>query len=266
PCIDDKLKASLLFIDNNLTVRSQCLIEPEEEEDEENREKKEIIISGLVIPAPEKKGLPRVKITPTSDFGGFNLKGFVIKDKLRQSYYILNEESDGDKISVESPLKFIRIDANISHEIDKKIAIKWLKRTVQIMESIVVIDESVLSFLGTYLDHFITFLPREKELKELDLLFHAPISILRTTEESFNLFKENWKSIFPNLSVRKYRTYLLILKEFLDEGGKTLLDAYFQVGSEYTFAFFLSAISDLILNGILILEKLEFITYKEPNE
>jgi len=258
-CTDDEIKASLLYIDSHNKVRSQCIIEAEEN----GNSKKEL---DVLIPEIPKTNLPKIQIVPTSDFGSFNLKGFKIKDKLRQSYYLLNENSKGEKIKVISPLKFIEFEATIAPEIDKKIAKKWIERTTKLIESVPILEEIVITFLPSYLDNFITFEPKEREINELELLFNAPISVIYTTQDKKKLFQENWNAICPDLGSTGYRMYNTILEECADEIEKSIVDVYFQIGSQYTFPYFLASINELISLGLICFEKLEFITIKLPND
>ncbi|UJG41213.1 MAG: hypothetical protein K9W45_01815 [Candidatus Heimdallarchaeum aukensis] len=258
-CIDDEIKASLLYIDSYNKVRSQCIIEAEENDDTKNE------LDNL-IPTVPKTDFPKIQIVPTSDFGSFNLKGFKIKDKLRQCYYLLNENAKGEKIKVISLLKFIEFEATIAPEIDKKIAERWIKRTVKLIESVPILEDIVITFLPSYLDNFITFEPKEREINELELLFNSPISVIYTTEDKKKLFQENWKTICPDLGSTGYRMYNTILEECADEIEKSIIDVYFQIGSQYTFPYFLASINELISLGLICFEKLEFITIKRPND
>ncbi len=262
-CKGNKLKAVSLYIDNDFIVRSQYLIEADDDDGKYQNNKNSAPLSNdnVIIPQPIKSDYPKCVITPTFDYGGFNLYGLEIKDKLRHSYYVLEKKREGENIKVtgSSPLNFISITATISPQINKELVTKWLKKAAKIMESVVLLDESTLSFLGSYLDNFITFPPAVRETTELELLFYSPITTVTVSKEKLILFKENWKSIIPELSRASFRAYSMILDECVNS-EKTLLKLFFDVGSSYTFPYFLSIVSDLYINGIISLNKLVFHT------
>ncbi|UJG44017.1 MAG: hypothetical protein K9W46_02265 [Candidatus Heimdallarchaeum endolithica] len=259
-CINNKIKASLLYVDTHHKVRSQWIIEAEE-----NGYSDAKLGVDMSIPVTPKADLPKIQIVPTSDFGSFNLKGFKIKDKLRQCYFLLNENSKGEKIKAISPLKFIEFEATIAPEIDKKIAELWIKRTAKLIESVPILEEIVITFLPSYLDNFITFEPKEREINELELLFNSPISVIYTSQNKKSLFQENWKTICPDIGSTGYRMYYSILRECADELEKSIIDVYFQIGSQYTFPYFLASINELISLDLICFEKFEFVTIKQPD-
>ena len=261
-CEKNELNAIKLFVDHNYDVRSQVAVEAKSKNDEPAF----IDIAGLGIPIPEKTEFITQTIVPTRDFGGYNLKKIEIKDKLRQRIYVIKEEEgEGEiEVTVESPLNFIEIKVQVSAELKIEIVEEWLVGLSNIVESLVYLDENLLSYLGTYLDYMLVNIPKEKELLELTHLLHSSIAIPHSTTEHIEIFEEHVNELFPDLNVVSYRLYKTILEACLNNEQKTVLNFYEEMKTKMTqiqaFPYYISIISVLVSFGFINLEKLEFYT------
>jgi len=259
-CKNGKLNAIKLFVDKNYDVRSQVAIEATEE-DEKVAIKE---IAGLNIPIPKKAEFTKFTIIPTADFGGYNVKKIKIKDKMREREYILEGKENGVILKTISPLNFIEIELTLTENVDYESVGGWLTGLANIFESLVYLDESLLTYLGTYLDHMIVHTPTEKELVELSLLLHSSIALPHSTKEHIEIFEKHAQELFPDLSIVAYRLYKFIMESCLENEGKTLLDIYHIIKEKkvqiQAFPYFLSTVNTLISFGFINLEKLEFYT------
>ena len=261
-CDKNELNAIKLFVDHNYDVRSQVAVETKSKSEEPAFTE----LAGLGIPIPEKTEFITQTIVPTRDFGGYNLKKIEVKDKLRQrNYVIIEEEGEGEnEIIVNSPLNFIEIKVQVSAELQKDIVKEWLIGLSNIIESLVYLDEKLLSYLGTYLDYMLINIPKEKELLELTLLLHSSVAIPHSTKQHIEIFEEHVNELFPELNVVSYRMYKSILEACLDNEQRTILNFYEELKEKMTqiqaFPYYISIISTLVSFGFINLEKLEFYT------
>ncbi len=262
-CKNKELNAIKLFVDHNYDVRSQVAVETKTSSEEPAFTE----IAGLNIPSPKKAELRIQKIIPTRDFGAYSLKRLVIKDKLRQCSFVLDGIKEGIEVIANSPLSFIEIDVYISEELNTETVYKWLLSLSNILESLVYLDESLLSYLGTYLDHMIIGPPKEKELLELSLLLNSTIAIPHSTEEHIKIFEEHVNELFPNLNVVSYRMYKAIMEACFKNENKRFIDIYEEVKKKIVqiqaFPYFISIIGSLVSFGFINLEKLEFFTISD---
>ena len=259
-CESNELSAIKLFVDAHYDVRSQVTIKSTK------KDKEPVIqeLQGLAIPIPKASKFLQQIIVPTKDFGSYNLKNLKIIDKLRQTDFIIEGIEDGNKIETSSPLEFIEIEANISSSLESEQVKKWMLSLANMIESLVVLDEKLLSYLGTYLDYNIAEIPKQKELLELDLLLNSTVAIPHSTQEHIDIFENHQKEIFPEISSMSYRIYKLIMTTCLNNEQKTLMNIYNEVKKQMiqiqAFPFFLSVISTLVSFGFINMEKLEFYT------
>ncbi len=262
-CKNEELNAIKLFVDHNYDVRSQVSVETGTSSEEPAFTE----IAGLNIPAPKKAELRKHTIIPTRDFGAYSLKRLEIKDKLRQCTFVLEGEKEVVEIIAHSPLNFIEIDAHITEELNTDTVYEWLLSLSNILESLVFLDENLLSFLGTYLDHMVISPPKEKELLELSLLLNSTVAIPHSTEEHIQIFDEHVNELFPNLNVISYRMYKTIMESCLKNEKNRIIDIYEQVKKKIVqiqaFPYFISIFSTLVSFGFINLERLEFYTISE---
>jgi len=261
-CKNNELNAIKLFVDHNYDVRSQVAVETKTKDEEPGFT--EITGLSIPIPVPTKVELKTQKIVPTRDFGGYSLKRMEIKDKLRQRTYIIEGKKEGVEVISSSPLNFIEIDAYVDEELNTDTVHGWILSLLNILESLVYLDEDLLSYLGTYLDHMIINPPKEKELLELSLLLHSTIAIPHSTQEHINIFEEHVNELFPDLNVMSYRMYKAIMESCFNNEHKRIIDVYEEVKRKIvqiqSFPYFISVIGTLASFGFINLEKLEFYT------
>ncbi|MFW9852998.1 MAG: hypothetical protein ACFFDS_08645 [Candidatus Thorarchaeota archaeon] len=261
-CDKNELNAIKLFVDHNYDVRSQVAVETKSKSEEPAFTE----LAGLGIPVPEKTEFITQTIVPTRDFGGYNLKKIEIKDKLRQRNYVITEKEGegGIEIVVDSPLNFVEIKVQVSAELKEDIVKEWLIGLSNIVESLVYLDENLLSYLGTYLDYMLINIPKEKELLELTLLLHSSVAIPHSTKQHIEIFEEHVTELFPDLNVVSYRMYKTILETCLENEQKTVLNFYEELKEKMTqiqaFPYYISILSTLVSFGFINLEKLEFYT------
>ena len=259
-CKNEKLNAIKLYVDKSYTVRSQVSVETTTSSDESSVRE----IEGLNIPMPKKTEFKTQEIKSTKDYGGYNLRKLKIKDKLRERIYLIEVQETGEKLSVKSTLNFIEITAIVEENISVEIAEMWFKNLANMMESIVSLDEDLLRYLGTYLDHMILNTYSEKELLELDLLLHSTVAIPHSTLAHINIFINHAEELLPEMNLIIERMYISIMNSCLDNEQKTLIDVYNEVKetivSIQSLPYFLSIISQLVSFGFINVEKLEFYT------
>ncbi|MBY9001434.1 MAG: hypothetical protein KGD64_10990 [Candidatus Heimdallarchaeota archaeon] len=259
-CKEEYLNAIKLFVDSHYNVRSQVTVKTSKNEKE--AEIKEL--QGFSIPIPKASSFLQYSIKSTNDFGSYNLKSLVIKDKFRQTDYHIKGEEEGEKIESFSSLEFIQIEANVSSELETEQVKRWLLSLANSLETLVVLDEELLKYLGTHLDHIIADIPSHQVMLELDILLNSTIAIPHSSQAHLDIFETHRIYIFPELSAMGYRIYKLLLNTCLTNEHKTLMQIYNEIKKEMVqvqaFPFFLSVISTLVTFGFINLEKLEFLT------
>lgn len=259
-CKDDHLNAIKLYVDSHYNVRSQVTIEASK-----NKEEAEIKeLQGFAIPVPKASKFTQYSIKSTKDFGSYNLKYLRIKDKFRQTDYLIEGSKVGEKVESFSDLEFIEIEANISNDLESEQVKIWLTSLANSLETLVLLDEDLLKYIGTYLDQIITEKPMDKEMLELDLLLNSTIAIPHTNQSNIDIFEKHKNEIFYELSNMSYRIHKRILTACLGNEQKTIKQIYNEVKKEMiqvqAFPFFLSVMSTLVTFGFINLEKLEFYT------
>ena len=259
-CVNNELSAIKLFVDAHYDVRTQVTVERKSKDEEPVFTE----LAGLNIPIPKKADFLDHIIVPTKDFGGYNLKHLFITDKLRSRDYILEGEKSDKKIITNSPLGFIEITGYIGEDIDSDFAEDWLLNLANSMETLVFLDENLLSYIGVYLDYMIVSKPEAKELVELNLLLHSTMAIPHSTEEHISIFESHVDELFPGLNVINYRIFEAIMKNCMGNEQKTVMDVYREMKEKITqlhsFPYFLSVVSQLVSFGFVNIEKLEFYT------
>jgi len=256
-CVESKLKAIILYVDSSLTVRSQVPVKVGSDLSSSQ-------ISSFNIPAPQKVDLTTKKITKLKEFKGRNLKKIMIKDRLRQSTFVLENGLDGGNINVISELGYIEIKATVARNVIKERAVEWLEKVSSILEAIILLDEEMLSYLMLYLDPKIISNPTTNSILELDLLLHAKSAYPISNLKSFAIFKRQWEVFKDVLKSKDYKLYEKAITYCIGNQYKTLLDI-FQLKMEDSLSFvdFLVVINELSMLGLINIEKVEFITVKE---
>ncbi|MHA1116411.1 MAG: hypothetical protein ACTSPJ_09590 [Candidatus Heimdallarchaeaceae archaeon] len=253
----DSLDAIILYVDEDFNVRSQVQAK--------QKEKKQEI--GLNIPMPKKSELRKVFIDSIG-YSPFNLQGLKIKDYLRQTQYIIEEKVIAKVKSKEhkyvSRLGFIEITALVSVEIDKDIVDTWFTQLANSFESLVVLDEEMLHYVATFLETRLDSSPQIRQLLELDLLLNSTISIIYSNETTIEIYQKNWREIIPEIDLTTHRIYKKLFILAKDNSSKKLLEIYNLLLEQITinlhFPAFLQACATFIMNGLMIINKMKFIT------
>ncbi len=259
-CVNTELSAIKLFVDSHYDVRTQVTVESKPKSEEPVFTE----LVGLNIPIPKKTDFLDHNIVPTKDYGGYNLKHLFIIDKLRQRDYILGEEKVGKKIFQHSPLGFIEITGYVEETVQTLFVDDWLLNLANFMETLVYLDETLLEYIGVYLDYMIVSRPKAKELVELNLLLNATMAIPHSTEEHISILEAHVDELFPDLNAISYRIFVSIMKHCLENEQKTLMGIYEEIKQKISqlnsFPYFLSVVSQLVSFGFVNIEKLEFYT------
>ncbi|UJG44012.1 MAG: hypothetical protein K9W46_02240 [Candidatus Heimdallarchaeum endolithica] len=256
----DSLDAIILYVDEDFNVRSQV-----QAKKKEKKEKKEE--QGLNIPMPKKSDLRKVYVDSIG-YSPFNLQSLKIKDHLRQTHYIIEEEVIAKVQSIEyryvSRLGFIEITVQVSSAINKEIVDTWFTQLANSFESLVVLDEEMLHYVAAYLETRLVSTPQVRQLLELDLLLNSTISVIYSNETTIEIYQKNWREIIPEIDLTTHRIYKKLISLAKDNSSKKLLAVYSSLLDEITidFAFpaFLQACATLIMNGLMIINKMKFVT------
>jgi len=140
----------------------------------------------------------------------------------------------------------------------------WLLNLANFMETLVYLDETLLEYIGVYLDYMIVSRPKAKELVELNLLLNATMAIPHSTEEHISILEAHVDELFPDLNAISYRIFVSIMKHCLENEQKTLMGIYEEIKQKISqlnsFPYFLSVVSQLVSFGFVNIEKLEFYT------
>ncbi len=253
PCSDEKLNANILYVDRNMVVRSQVPVRVGDNVSSQD-------ITAMQIPVPKKVEFKSVMINLEKDFKGKNIKELTIVDRLRQTRFQTSEKEDNFTLEISSDLQFIDIKAKISKGIDLEIAEDWLKQITSILESVVLLDEEMLSYMLSYLDPKIPTGPTGETIIELDMILHAKSSFPLASLKSYATFRRQWPSIKENLSGKDFFTYEKLLTYCIGNQYKTLLDIYFKAEESMNFLTFIDRVEDLSMLGLINIKKTEFYT------
>ncbi|MCE7741902.1 MAG: hypothetical protein GOP50_05545 [Candidatus Heimdallarchaeota archaeon] len=253
PCSDDKLNANILYVDRNMVVRSQVPVRVGDNVSKQD-------ITAMQIPVPKKVDFKAVKIILEKDFKGKNIKEVTIIDRLRQTHFQTSKKVDKFTIEISSELQFIDIKAKLSRGVDLDIAEDWLKQVASILESVVLLDEEMLSYMISYLDPKIPTGPTGETIIELDMILHAKSSFPLASLKSYATFRRQWPSIRGDLSGKDFFTYEKLLTYCIGNQYKTLLDIYFKAEQSMNFLTFIDRVEDLSMLGLINIKKTEFYT------
>ncbi|MHA1864869.1 MAG: hypothetical protein ACTSVB_09370 [Candidatus Heimdallarchaeaceae archaeon] len=253
----DSLDAIILYVDEDFNVRSQVQAKKKEKKQEK----------GLKIPMPKKSDLRKVYVDSIG-YSPFNLQNLKIKDYLRQTHYIIEEEVLARVQSIDyryvSRLGFIEIAVQVSSAINKEIVDAWFTQLANSFESLVVLDEEMLHHIAAYLETRLVSTPQVRQLLELDLLLNSTISIIYSNETTIKIYQKNWREIIPEIDLTTHRIYKKLISLAKENSSTKLLDVYTLLLEEITidFAFpaFLQACATLIMNGLIIINKIKFVT------
>ncbi|MHA1686934.1 MAG: hypothetical protein ACTSYD_11120 [Candidatus Heimdallarchaeaceae archaeon] len=285
-CKNEEYSAIVCFIDNNLAVRSQTRIkathagyEPERDFTEKNDANDPF--AQLKIPMPKKTSFAKKQVE-TFMFFSNNIEGLTIKDRLRSSLYCIAKDKGEKTINVISRLGFVEITVYLKKATVDKIYEEWqntlkskkgsrkfpyddVRKWIQVLanelESVVTLDEQMLSYIAEYLDRYIIVEPEEAKLAELVLLLHMTISLPYCDPKQLERFNNEGSKTIPKVTIVDLRNMRDVLELSLNNMSKTLKDIYDEQTGIGTFSDFIKAIYLLEKYGYLTLHKLSFDDY-----
>ena len=253
PCADEKLNANILYVDRNMVVRSQVPVRVGDDVSKQD-------ISSMQIPVPKRVDFKTVKLSLEKDFKGKNIKEFAIIDRLRQTRFQTSEKEEDYTLEISSDLQFIDLKIKLNKNIDLEIAEDWLKQIASILESVVILDEEMLSYMLSYLDPKIPTGTTGETIMELDMILHAKSSFPLASLKSYASFRRQWPTIKDGLSGKDFFTYEKLLTYCIGNQYKTLLDIYFKAEESMNFLTFIDRVEDLSMLGLINIKKTEFYT------
>ncbi len=284
-CAQNNLSAIKCFIDNFLTVRSQVHIKSthygyETDRDFSTGEDEQDIFKSLGIPTPQKIAMVE-KVFDTKTFERINITGLEITDKIRNSKYTFDKKEEGKRITIKSTLGFIEIQVFISAKIVDRIykewkhqlktaskqgqksfpfteARKWIQHIADTLESLVYLDEVVLKLIAEFIDDNIVEEPTERNLVELDLLVNSTIAFPKSSSEGLRRFNTEQATIFQELSPNIKILCKELIVFYLTNHEKSILDTYKEMNPNQSYPQFLFALSHLVHEEFLKINKLEF--------
>lgn len=256
-CANQRSKAIILYVDSSFAVRSQAPVNTEEEEKENS------IQEGFAIPSPVKVQFSKFAITRPSNYKAKILKAIIIKDKLRQAMYQLDEKDEGKEISFSSKFNLIDIHAFISKRASLDIVKNWIARVADILETRVIFDAEMLSHAIVYLDNKMDEHISRSDEMEIELLLSN--AYITTNNTQLKQYSSKWDQLFPEWTLMDYTEGNKIMEACLDSNEKTLIEV-FKEANINDFNIFLSSIRELIAKNLLQIAKMEFITISDPKK
>ncbi len=259
-------EAVQLFVDSDLNVRSQVLVSKQAKENDS------LSILGLNIPSPKKTDFITVDVASKS-FTPFNLYSLKIRDKLRQANYIIKgDQKPSEKELIVytkfSRLNFIELNAEVSKKLNRTIVENWLGQLSNSLESLVILDEEIMRYIGNFLDLHLSKNPSVQDLLELDLLLSSTITIPYSNNNTITIYKKEWRDLFPTLPITTHTIYKKTIELCNENKDKKLITIYEQVYEEISqdinYSQFLSAVASLIMRGLVMIEKMKFVTTLDP--
>lgn len=286
-CKDNEYAAIVCFVDNNLTVRAQSRIkathagyEPDRDfTAKENNTPDPFKLFN--IPLPSQTNFVEKKIKNFLFFSN-NIEGLTIKDRLRNCIYRIAQQDGAKAITVLSNLGFIEITLFLKENASKELyqrwkqvrkaqtdlrtfpydnVRQWIKILADNLESVVTLDETVLSYIAEYIDRYVLEPPEEQKLLELTLLIQMTISVPYTEPDLIEKFELESKNVLNGVTIVDIRNMGDILELCLNNFSKTLRDIYNDQEGISTFSDFVKAVYLLEKHGYLKIHKLAFEDY-----
>ncbi len=262
-CSDNTHRANVLFVDDHFTVRSQVLLEAIEKE---TKSLFEASPTNFSIPVPKKTDLVHMSISPNRDFTGENLKSLIIEDKLRNCIFKMEEqnEEEGDKINVSSPLGFLRAKIAYNTTLDQTIVSRWITTLLSKLEKSVLLSEDMLNFIFEYLDQRINHEITEENQKEIEILINGSYAFAFIKDETYFPNPE-WEGIIEELTINYRRFYRQIMNSIIEKKYWTILELYIAIceklcDDEFYLPEFIEALAKITLSGFITIEKLQFVS------
>ncbi|MHA1198412.1 MAG: hypothetical protein ACTSQF_03575 [Candidatus Heimdallarchaeaceae archaeon] len=284
-CTQNNLSAIKCFIDSSLTVRSQVHIKSthygyETDRDFSSGEDEQDVYKSLGIPIPQKVAMVK-KDFDTKTFERMNITSLEITDKIRNSKYIFEKKGEGKEITIKSTLGFIEIQVFIADKVVERIykewkshlkvasksddrffpftkARRWIQNIADTLESLVYLDEVVVKLIAEFIDDNISEEPTERNLIELELLVNSTIAFPKSSSEGLRNFNANQAKVFQDLSPNMKILCKELMAFYLTNHEKSILGTYLEMNPNQSYPQFLCALSHLVKEDFLIINKLEF--------
>ncbi len=249
-CQNSIVTAYALFVDSHSNVRSQSKISSKKScSDKEET---------FGIPLPKKSDIVKEEIPKPKGYSKKIIKRVQITDKLRNCAYTVDNPSIPFNVQVVSKYNLIIMDVAVSDKVDLKQAERWLKETVDIIETRVYLDSSTFSNLILYLEQKIKDEMEKKDLIEIQLLITK--AVIKSTKKAMDDLQKEWRSWFPHWSIVDLKESMSLLELIQEEQGKSTRDVFEALNITESFGFFVSNLKDLISYNIVSVEKMEFVT------
>ena len=283
-CAQNTLSAIKCFIDSSLTVRSQVHIKSthfgyETDRDFSSVQSEQDLYDTLGIPVPQKIAMVKKEYV-TKTFERRNITGVEITDKIRNSKYIFAKKGESRDFTIKSILGFIEIKVSLSEKVVANIykdwkshlknaspgerrfpfsnLRKWIQCIADTLESLVFLDEVVIKLIAEFIDDNIIEEPTERNLIELELLVNSTIAFPKSSSEGLRRFNNEQGNLLLELSPN----IIILCKElmifYLTNHEKSILDTYSEKNPNQSYPQFLFALSHLVNNKYLTINKLEF--------
>jgi hypothetical protein len=285
-CDQGNLSAIKCFIDSSRTVRSQVHIKSTHYGYETDRDFSSVpdendLYASLGIPVPQKISMTKREFD-APNFERANISGLEIKDKIRNSVYTFEKKEEGKQVSIKSVLGFIEVTVFLSdkvvsryyrewksqlktaHNTEKKPSPfsdlrKWVQSAANILETSVILDEVVLKLIAEFLDENIVEEPTPRNLIELELLVSSTIAFPKSSSDEHRRFTSEQSLLFNDLSPNLLILCKDMMAFFLANHEKSILFSYKEMNPNQSFNNFLYAMSHLVYERFLKINKLEFV-------
>jgi len=285
-CDQDNLSAIKCFIDSSQTVRSQVHIKSTHYGYETDRDFSSVpdendLYASLGIPLPQKISMTKREFD-APNFERINITGLEIKDKIRNTVYAFEKREEGKKVIIKSVLGFIEVSVFISNKVVNKYyrewknqlktahiskkkpspftdLRKWIQYAANILETSVVLDEVVLKLIAEFMDENIIEEPTPRNLIELDLLVSSTVAFPKSSSDESRRFTSEQSILFSELGPNLQILCKDMMAYFLTNHEKSILYSYKEMNPNQSFNKFLFAMSHLVYERFLKINKLEFV-------
>ncbi len=255
-CLEDKMTAIILFVDKFFTVRSQEKVKVGDDLSSNQ-------IMALNIPMPTKVDFCVKEVKSLPKFKHKNIYEVKIIDKLRQTTFYLECKKTGGAIEVNSELDFVNLKIKFNKKVDPIIIEEWFKQVGSIMEAKALLDEEMLSYLFYYMDPLLEDIPTTDNLIHMDFILSAKTVFPTTNLKNYAIFKKQWL-MMKDLLTGEFPEYDRILTRAINNTrNKNLLDVYEKLAEKIEFSTYMIYIYELSTIGIMIIDRVEFITSRD---
>ena len=259
-CRNNECTPTILFVDENLDVRAQTIINKEETDESPQ--------SSLPIPVPKKVSMLKKEIPLNKDVSFQLVKGVQIIDKLRKTIFTLSSLEGQKILEVTSNTNNIKIIANVFVGLEESNTQLWLKGFANELETVVIFKIDILTYMIQYLNERLKEECTAAKLMEIDLLVNSGVIFLETTEVNLELYKSGWKKEFPKFSKNHALLGRYILSNALTNPNMNLLELINRIKNDYKkqnaakfrISDLFEVLANLITKNLVIVNRAEFIT------